>query len=212
MWLAEIWRFPVKSMAGERLETVEVRLDGLDGDRILHVRDERGRVVTSRTRPGLLGHQAVLGDDGEPRVDGLAWTDAEIAARVKRAAGDGAFLTRHEGARRFDILPLLVATDGALKEFGHDPRRLRPNLVIGGVDGLAEREWEGRTLRIGGAVIAVAQLRQRCVMTTFHPDTLEQDPFVLRDIQERFDGSLALDCDVTTPGTLRVGDPVTLDG
>ena len=131
---------------------------------------------------------------------------------MKRAAGDGAFLTRHEGARRFDILPLLVATDGALKEFGHDPRRLRPNLVIGGVDGLAEREWEGRTLRIGGVVIAVAQLRQRCVMTTFHPDTLEQDPFVLRDIQERFDGSLALDCDVTTPGTLRVGDPVTLDG
>ena len=50
---------------------------------------------------------------------------------------------------RFDILPLLVATDGMLAAVGYDRRRFRPNLVIGGVPGLSERQWEGARLRIG---------------------------------------------------------------
>ena len=58
-----------------------------------------------------------------------------------------------EGPERFDVLPLLVATDGAVKAFGRDVRRLRPNILIGGVEGLAEFEWEGAELHIGDAVI-----------------------------------------------------------
>ena len=77
---------------------------------------------------------------------------------------------------RFDVLPLLVATDGAIAAFGRDRRRLRPNLVIGGVPGLDERRWPGRRLRIGDVVIEVDSLRGRCVMTTVDPDSLEQDP------------------------------------
>ena len=65
-----------------------------------------------------------------------------------------------------------------------------PYLIIGGVDGLDERGWEGRVLRIGGVSIALADLRGRCVMTTVDPDTLAQDPKVLRDIVQRFDGRL----------------------
>ena len=120
-------------------------------------------------------------------------------------------LARHDGVERFDVLPLLIATDGAIAAFGHDGRRLRPNLVIGGVEGLAEREWEGRTIRIGDVVIEVEKLRQRCVMTTFDPDTQVQDPGVLRFIHERFGGTLALNCAVATPGTIREGDDVHLE-
>ena len=107
-------------------------------------------------------------------------------------------------------LPLLVATDGAVAVFGRDPRRLRPNLIIGGVDGLDERGWEGRVLRIGSALIALADLRGRCVMTTVDPDSLEQDPRVLKDIVRRFDGRLALNADVIQGGELRVKTAVEL--
>ena len=50
----------------------------------------------------------------------------------------------------------------------------------------------------------------RCVMTTYDPDTGEQDIGVLHDIVRRYDGELALNCDVTTGGTIRQGDPVHL--
>src|SRR3954470_19505927 len=114
MKLAEIWRYPVKSMGGERLPTAQVTPGGIPGDRVVHVEDERGRVVTSRSRPQLLLHRASLGADGEPRVDGRAWRDPGVAADVAKAGGTGARLVRGDGLDRFDVLSLLVATDGAV--------------------------------------------------------------------------------------------------
>jgi uncharacterized protein YcbX len=91
-----------------------------------------------------------------------------------------------------------------------DHRRLRPNVVIAGVEGLAERAWPGRRLRIGKAIIAVAKLRGRCVMTTYDPDTQEQDLSVLKRIVTDFGGRIALDCDVVEGGVVAVGDAVLL--
>lgn len=227
MQLAEIWRYPVKSMAGESLEEAELATSGVEGDRLCQVRleDRLGhRVVTSRSRPQLLGHRARIGAGGEILVDGRPWNEASVAADVERAAGAGARLVRTEfAAERFDILPLLVMTDGAIAEISHaslaagsvetDRRRFRPNLLLGGVPGLAERGWQGRRLRIGnapGVVVAMADLRGRCVMTTFDPDTLEQEPRVLRTVVERTGGVLGLNAEVVRGGRVRVGDPVEL--
>lgn len=212
MRLAEIWRYPVKSMAGERLAAAQLRKDGIEGDRVVQAWDARNRILTARTQPGLLGHRATIGEDGEPRVDGLPWADPEVTRRVEAAAGRGARLRRFEGEERFDILPLLVATDGSLAAFGRDPRRLRPNLVISGVEGLAEREWEGRAIRVGRAVVGLADLRGRCVMTTWDPDTQAQDVGVLRDIARRFDGRLCLNAAVVEAARIEVGDEVELLG
>jgi uncharacterized protein YcbX len=210
MWLAEIWRYPVKSMGGERLARAELTREGIPGDRVVHVEDDRGHVVTSRSRPGLLLHQGTLGPDGEPSIDGRPWWDPAAAEAVRRAAGEGTLLVRDDDLDRFDILPLLVATDGAVAAFGHDRRRLRPNLLIGGVAGLAERDWEGRRLRVGKALVEAVTLRRRCIMTTFDPDTAAQDVEVLKKIHRQFDGRLALDCQVVEPGLVVEGDPVTL--
>jgi hypothetical protein len=117
-------------------------------------------------------------------------------------------LERFDGVERFDILPLLVCTDGAVSMFGRDVRRLRPNLVIGGVSGAAERSWMGATLRLPHADIALDDLRGRCVMTTYDPDTNEQDPAVLRDIVRRFAGRLCLNAHVMRPGSVAEGDAV----
>ena len=210
MHLAELWRYPVKSMAAESLTRAEIRADGIVGDRVVHVRGAHGRVVTARTRPRLLGHRATLGSDGEPLVDGRPWRAPEVAQDVVAAVGPGARLVRDDGLGRFDVLPLLIATDGAIRVLGADRRRLRPNIVIAGVEGLADRTWEGRQVKIGDAVIGVQDLRQRCIMTTFHPDSLEQDVGVLRRINQEFDGRLALNCYVVSPGAVGVGDPVEL--
>src|SRR4030095_6380597 len=116
-----------------------------------------------------------LGPEAQPQIDGHPWNAPEALALVRSAVGPAAQLMYYEGSERFDVLPLLAATDGAIEAFGHDGRRLRPNVVIGGVEGWAERLWPGKCLRIGEVLIGVQDLRGRCVMTTFDPDTLAQN-------------------------------------
>jgi hypothetical protein len=151
-----------------------------------------------------------VGDDGRPLINGHAWDSPGALALVKRAAGNDAWLEAYAGPERFDVLPLLVATDGAVEAFGRDIRRLRPNILIGGVEGMDETRWPGADLHIGHAVMRLDSLRGRCPMTTVDPDTLERDPEVLRDIGRRFGGRLALNAEVVRGGDVRVGDTVTL--
>jgi len=185
MQIAELWRYPVKSLRGEQLAHAELLPE-----------------------PGLLGLAGTLGDDGVPLIEGHPWNHPRSIAAVEAAAGAGATLVLSEGPERFDVLPLSILTDGAIAALGVDRRRLRPNILIGGVDGLSERDWPGRELRIGSALVAVVKLRPRCVMTTFDPDTLAQDHGVLRRIVTDFGGVMALDAFVVEPGSVRVGDAV----
>jgi uncharacterized protein YcbX len=210
MFVQEIWRYPVKSMAGETLQTADLTESGIPGDRIIQVRKANSGIVTARTRPLLLRHHATCDSNDQILVDGRPWTDDAVAHDVIAAAGAGARLVRYDGKDRFDILPLLVATDGMLAAAGYDWRRFRPNLVIGGVPGLTEREWEGARLRMGSAVIGLEDLRMRCIMTTFDPDSGKQDLDVLRRVQKQFNGKLGLNGDVVEPGRIAVGDPVEL--
>ncbi|MFN8650593.1 MAG: MOSC domain-containing protein [Gemmatimonadales bacterium] len=207
--VAGLWRYPVKSLAGESIARAMLTASGIPGDRIVHVRGPEG-VRTSRRQYRLLGLRGTLGADGQPLVDGHPWDSPAALELVQRAAGEDAWLAAYDGVERFDILPLLVATDGAVAAFGRDMRRLRPNILIGGVHGMEETGWEGAELHIGDAVIRLDSLRGRCPMTTVDPDTLERDPEVLRDIGRRFGGRLALNAEVVRPGAIGVGDAVRL--
>ena len=208
--VAELWRYPVKSLAGESLTIATLTPEGIQGDRIVHVCGPEG-VRTSRRHHRLLGLRGTLGSDGRPRINGHPWDSPEALALIKNAAGDDAWLEADEGLERFDILPLLVATDGAVAVFGREVRRLRPNILIGGVEGMAETLWLGAQLHIADTLVRLDALRGRCTMTTVDPDTLERDPEVLREIGRRFGGRLALDADVVCGGTVRMWDDVVLD-
>jgi uncharacterized protein YcbX len=207
--VANLWRYPVKTLAGERLSSAALGPNGIAGDRLVRVRGPEG-VRTARRHYRLLGLRGTLGADGTPLVNGHRWDSAEAAALVRAAAGDDAWLEAADESERFDVLPLLVATDGAVAAFGRDVRRLRPNILVGGVQGLGETQWPGAALHIGNAIVRLDSLRGRCPMTTVDPDTLERDPNVLRDIGRRFGGRLALNAAVVRGGTISVGDPVTI--
>jgi MOSC domain-containing protein len=152
------------------------------------VYDAAGCIVPARKHPALLAHRGSLGPDGAPRVDGWPWSSPEAAAVIARAAGAAARLERFTGEERLDVLPLLIATDGAIAALGVD----------------------GRRLRIGAVIVAVVELRERCVMTTYDPDTQAQDSRVLRRIVREFGGTMALDCAVEICSAVHVGDPVVL--
>jgi uncharacterized protein YcbX len=207
--VAGLWRYPVKTLAGERLSAAVVGPEGVRGDRLVRVRGPEG-VRTSRRHYRLLGLRGTLGPDDRPLINGHPWDSPDALALVKAAAGKDAWLEAADSSERFDVLPLLVATDGAVAAFGRDVRRLRPNILIGGVQGLDEAEWPGAELHIADVIVRLDSLRGRCPMTTVDPDTLERDPEVLRDIGRRFGGRLALNADVVRGGTVSVGEAVRL--
>ena len=206
MRLDGLWRYPVKSLCGEALGTAELTDDGIPG------RPRRAR--PQRPRSADRAHPArpdPAGDDpdgvrGRRPPVGRAPAHALVTERPAR----GASPARHDGPERFDVLNLLVATDGATAVFGHDLRRLRPNLLISGVAAADEAAWPRHALAIGDALIGVQSVRQRCIVTSIDPDTGEQNLDVSRRIRRVLGNELALNCWVIRPGTVHVGDPVRL--
>ncbi|HEY7190938.1 MAG TPA: MOSC N-terminal beta barrel domain-containing protein [Vicinamibacterales bacterium] len=207
MHIDAMWRYPVKSLAGEPLTEASIGFDGIAGDRIVRVVGPEG-VRTARRYYRLLGLRGTLDAAGRARINGYAWDSPDALALVKEAAGADAWLEACDPIDRFDILPLLVATDGAVAAFGRDVRRLRPNIVLAGVDGLGEREWVDGELAIGDAILRLDSLRSRCHMITIDPDTLRVNPDVLRDVVRRFDNRLCLNAEVVRGAPIRIGDSV----
>jgi uncharacterized protein YcbX len=207
MHVSEIWRYPIKSLKGERLNEAEITELGIPNDRkVAVIRGINGRFLTSRTRPKLLGLQGSLAPDGVPIINGHRWDSPEALRLVKEAAMEPVTLESIPAPQAFDILPLLVATDGAACYLNIDHRRLRPNILLADVPELEERKWPGKVLAIGDVRIHLVKLRERCVMTTFNPDTQEQDPSVLQRIVHELDGTTALDSSVLAEGTIHVGE------
>jgi hypothetical protein len=212
MEVRELWRYPVKSCGGERVESTWIAASGLAGDRAVQPTTDRGERVTARRFPRLLALKGTLAEDGTALVDGRRWDSDEVAAVVRAATLDRVFLERSLRQDRFDVLPVSLVTDGALDALGVDHRRLRPNIVVAGVEGLAERAWDGLAISVGDAIVGVRQVRGRCVMTTYDPDTQQQDRSVLQRIVDEYGGRFALDCYVIREGTVREGDPVEVVG
>ncbi len=115
----------------------------------------------------------------------------------------------------------LTALAAAAPDVTIDVRRFRPSLVIDtpGVSGFVENAWSGKTLTIGDAVIPVGDPAPRCVMTTVAQDGLPREPGVLQAIAEHNRLSnelgtfacLGVYATVAQPGTIRVGDEITID-
>jgi len=132
--VSQLWRYPVKSLRGEALQSALLTPDGIEGDRVVHVAGRRGP-LTGRTRHGLLTLSASTGPDGVPWIAGHRWDSAEAAELVRRHGGPDARLVADADPARFDVLNLLVATDGAVARLGQDVRtddRLVVGPVVGG--------------------------------------------------------------------------------
>lgn len=87
MFVKELWRYPVKSLAGEQISKARVDPLGIAGDRQILVRNSRGKVLTSRTHHRLLGLKGTLDSHGGARISGYAWDSPEALHLVRAAAG-----------------------------------------------------------------------------------------------------------------------------
>jgi uncharacterized protein YcbX len=225
--IAGLWRYPVKSMAAEALDGVEVSWAGLAGDRrwaFIRPGLESSAFpwLTIREQPGLRHHVPRFTEPERPeqspavvRTPGgeeLDVADPALAASL----GEGVRLIK-QNRGVFDWLPLsLISTDSVARlgaVVGRDlaVQRFRPNLLVEASDGaFPEDGWVGRTLRIGTLRMRVDERDDRCVMVNVDPVTDVRDPAILKAIARERNAGLGVYGSTVAPGRVAVGDPVSL--
>jgi hypothetical protein len=215
-----LWRYPVKSMAAESLESVEVGWAGFAGDRRWAL--VRGDVprsgfpwMTIREDASMLSHVPRFVEPERPdksrvmvRTPGGSELDIlEVAESMGVRA-----IKQDRGV--FDAMPLSLITTASIAEFSSlvgyelEPQRFRPNLLVESDE--REDAWVGRVLRIGGMAMRVDQRDDRCVIITIDPVSRERDPAVLRTLARERANCIGVYGSTVQEGSVAVGDEVSL--
>lgn len=219
--VAQLWRYPVKSMAGETLDAASISWHGVAGDRRWGfvrpdheangfpwhtIREEPRMCLFSARLRNPNRPDASTADVLTPDGDTVEITDPTLPDRL----GAGLRLMRlHRG--EFDSSPLSLigtATVAHLcRSIGQptDVRRFRPNLLVETEEPFVENSWVGRSLRIGGTVLRIDRLDPRCVIINVDPDTGRPSPEMLRLVARSHGSNAGVYAAVVTPGEVRTG-------
>jgi uncharacterized protein YcbX len=225
--VASLWRYPVKSMAAEPLEEVDVSWHGLAGDRRwAFVRDGMERSgfpwFTIRERSDMWRYRPALLDPGRPNtsqtiVQTPAGRELDVVdPGLAEELGPGVTVIK-QNRGVFDVSPLSLTTTQTVAALGSllgaelDPLRFRPNLLVEAEEPYAEDSWVGSVLQIGEARIRVDLRDERCVVVNVAPTTSRRDPAILRTIARERDACLGVYGSTVTPGRIAIGDSVLVD-
>src|SRR5438309_996632 len=230
-----IFRYPVKSMCGERLEAANLDWHGLDGDRRLAFRqiDDRSGMpwLTASKLPDLLLFTPHRRHDGAaddlpthvrtPDAEEMPVFGEDLAAEVGRRHGAPVQMMQLRHGI-FDEASLSVIATDTMEEIGRlagrslDVRRFRPNVVVRLLRPVPfqEDEWVGGVLAFGeGAdapAITVTMRDVRCSMVNLDPDSASPAPEVLKAVVNANQNNAGIYGTVTRIGRLAVGQPILL--
>jgi len=230
-----IFRYPVKSMAGERLESAQLGWHGVDGDRRLAFRRLDNRTgfpwLTATKLPDLLLFAPRRRDGGAPgdlpthvrtpNGDEMPVFGEELAAEVERRLGSPVQMMQLRHGI-FDDACISVIADETIREIGRqsglgptvDIRRFRPNVVVRSLRPVPFQEdaWLGGALSFGagddGPAIAVTMRDERCSMVNYDPDTAAPSPEVFKTAVRANGNNAGIYGTVTRIGRIEVGQPI----
>jgi uncharacterized protein YcbX len=225
-----LWRYPVKSMAGEALEEAALSWHGLAGDRrwaFVRGGQERSGFpwLTMRERPSMAHYRPRFAEPHQPdrsptvvRTPGGADLDVVDPALAAELGDEVRVIKQDRGV--FDTFPISLITTQTIAALGARVgadlavERFRPNLLVSADTGAGfpEDDWVGAVLGIGEAVVRIDKRDQRCVMVNIDPTTTERDPAILRAIAAERSACLGVYGSTVRPGRIAVGDDVVVQG
>lgn len=225
-----LWRYPVKSMAGEPLDEVDVSWHGLAGDRrwgfIGNSATQSGFPrLTIRERPDMGNYRPSFADPTRPddsatlvRTPAGNVLDVADPALGAELCPDGARLIKQRRGI-FDAFPLSLITTQSIARIGEtvgtplDVQRFRPNIVVEAADDapFLEDDWLGCVIRIGGLRMRIDQRDSRCVIITTDPVTAERNPAILRAVAGDRQGCLGVYGSTVEPGRVALNDAVLIE-
>jgi uncharacterized protein len=233
--VSSLYRWPVKSLAGEPADALRLDPRGVAGDRahaLLDTHKGAPRQLTVRQAPGMLrwaaSYAGVPGDALDtddvplPRVvapDGavFSWDDPRLPQALSADLGREIALRRNLGLMQDLGNSVLVTTQATLGAAAAaldrplDLRRFRTNIhVTLDAEAYAEERWEGRRLRVGDCELQLLHPCVRCVIPTRDPDTTVKDAEILRWLTREHGGLFGINARMRSTGRVAVGDPVEL--
>lgn len=225
-------RYPVKSMAGERLDAADLSWHGLDGDRRLAFRRVGDRSgfpwLTAGKLPELILYEPQRREPSgggdlpshvrTPEGENLAVFGPELATQVGGRHGSPVEMT-YLNRGIFDEAAVSLITSTTVAEAcglaaRTDVRRFRPNILIASLRSIPfeEDEWVNGVLTFGeesdAPAIAITNRDERCAMVNFDPDSAQTNPEVLKSIVRLRDNKLGVYGTVTRPGRLAIGQSI----
>jgi MOSC domain-containing protein len=234
--VAQLWRWPVKSMAGERVQALRIDGRGAGGDRthaVLHEHKGEIKPLTAREAPRLLAWHARYPFNVDGGIDparppfavvtapdgrSFRWGDPRLRHALTADLGRPVELRRDIDGIQDLPRTLLITTEATLEALGHelhgpvDLRRFRPNLHLDlDAEGWAELDWEGSELEFDGGVrLKLLHPCERCAIPTRDPATQRKWPLLLRHLAREHDTLFGINARVTTPGRIADGEAVRL--
>jgi uncharacterized protein YcbX len=236
--VSRLWRWPVKSMAGEEVRALSIGEHGAGGDRVhavLHEHKGEWRPLTAREAPGLLAWTAAYPFDLDAGLDPAEpphamvsqpggrrtwrWGDPQLRSALERDLDRPVRLHR-DVAGIPDVPGQMLLTTGATlralsSELGAevDLRRFRPNLHLElDAEPWAEAGWAGAVVTVeGGVRLAITQSCERCAIPTRDPDTREKWPGLLRHLAAEHEQNLGVLARVLAGGRVAAGAQVRVE-
>ncbi|MBL7989882.1 MAG: MOSC domain-containing protein [Candidatus Kapabacteria bacterium] len=230
--ITALYRYPVKSMAGESVESLELLWHGLVGDRRLAFR----RVGETNGFPWLTASKLPELILFKPQTPHEIATGAAYKLPTHVTTPEGTTLELHgeelrsDIARRFkaevelmhlkhgifDEAPLSMISRATMNAIKHniDVRRFRPNIVIETIDNEPFREdsWVGERISFGenGARMNVIMKDERCMMINLDPETAQSDASIMKSVVQRNNNCAGVYGTVLQTGTIAVGQKIYL--
>jgi uncharacterized protein len=224
-----IFRYPVKSMAGEPLDAANLSWHGIDGDRRLAFRRIEDRSGFPWLTAGKLPDLVLFATEGDPPThvrtpDGqqLPIFSEELAAEVTRRYGAPVQLM-HFKHGIFDEANISVIASETVCEISRlaglnpDVRRFRPNILVRLLQPIPfeEDEWVGGVLSFGESddapAVTVTLRDERCAMLNLDPDSARPTPEMLKAVVRAHQNTAGIYATVTRIGRLAVGQPIILN-
>lgn len=229
-----IFRYPVKSMRGEQLDSAALGWHGLEGDRRLAFRrlNERGGFpwLSAGKLPDLISF-VPLREDGKgdelpthvrtPTGEEVPLLSEALAREVERRYGAPVQMM-HLKHGIFDEASISVISSATVHEISRlakrstDIRRFRPNIVVQSARAVPfeEDQWVGGVLRFGAAddapAVTVTMRDLRCAMVNIDPDEGSIAPEVMKACVHANENYAGVYGTVTRVGQLAVGQTITL--
>ena len=214
-----LYRYPVKSLRGERLDALRVETRGVLGDRLYALRTPEGKLGSGkstrrfRRMDGLLDLEAAYAGETPviafPDSRAISGDDPAIHDHLSAHVRQPVTLVREDEVSHFDDSPLHLITTAGLRTLGltaGDAQRFRPNVVIDVPGyGFVEDTWLGRDLLLGDVRLRITEGAVRCVMIGMAQEDLPEQPDLLRRVGDLHETCFGVYATVVAPGDIAEG-------